>query len=68
MNAVKEIKDKCSEIKKTTSDIDWVGSRDGQMAMSWGNFKRKFSNVEYDDGYGWPELAQDLVVVFNDKS
>lgn len=68
MNAVKEIKDKCSEIEKTTSDIDWIGSRDGQMAMNWNDFERKFSNVEYDDGYGWPELAQDLVVIFNDKS
>ena len=48
------------------SDVLWVGSRDGKFAMSWADFKDKFKDLEYYDGYGAQEIASDLVVVGED--
>ena len=45
---------------KTISDIKWVGCRDFWIDIS--QFL-ELANVEYDDGYGAPEVATDLIVV-----
>lgn len=45
------------------SDVLWVGSRDGEFAMSWEDFKNKFNGLKYYSGYGTQEIASDLVVV-----
>ena len=44
------------------SDIEWVGSIDGEYVMSWKKAKKIF-NIEYDASYGGQEIASDLVVV-----
>ena len=48
--------------------VAWVGSKNGEYAMSWDEFKEKFKDVEYDNGYGSQKIAVDLVVVFTDGS
>jgi hypothetical protein len=51
----------------SVEDVDWIGSRDGEYAMSWAEFE-KIADFEYNDGYGAAEIAVDLVVVFKDGS
>lgn len=48
--------------------ISWIGSRDGEYAMSWDEFKEKFKDLEYDAGFGSQKIATDLVVVFANGS
>jgi hypothetical protein len=50
---------------KTPSDVEWVGSENGQYAISWDEFK-EISNVQYDAGFGGQEIISDLVVVGKD--
>lgn len=49
-------------------EVDWVGSADGEYAMSWDEFVEKFKGLNYDSGYGAQHIATDLVVVFTDGS
>ena len=51
----------------TEEDVMFVGSRDGKYRMNIGKFLKK-SDFIYDDGYGSPQIAQDLIVYFKDKS
>ncbi|WP_283584658.1 hypothetical protein [Limosilactobacillus urinaemulieris] len=67
-NVVEEIKGCVDHINKKESDIDWIGSKDGNYAMKWKKFKGKFRNIFYDNGFGAQKIAQDLVVAFNDNS
>lgn len=60
---IKETVDRLKELGYGESDVLWVGSRDGEFAMSWADFKDKFKNLKYDSGYGTQEIASDLVVV-----
>ena len=49
--------------------VDWVGSRDGMYAISWEEFEKIASIVNYDDSrIGSQEIAKDLVIVFHDNS
>lgn len=45
---------------KTVKDVLWVGCP--EFKSSWENFE-KIANIEYDEGYGAPEVATDLVIV-----
>lgn len=47
------------------SDIRYIGSSDGEYRTDWETFQ-ELADVEYDDGYGSPEVAPDLIFVFND--
>lgn len=47
------------------SDIVFIGSLDGQYSCTWDEFC-KLADVEYDDGYGWQEVASDLIIQFKD--
>jgi hypothetical protein len=49
----------------TPDDVRWVGSTDGEYAISWAEFAA-IADVEYDDGFGSSEIATDLVVVGTD--
>lgn len=60
---VEETIEDLKELGYKESDVLWVGSRDGEYAMSWADFKDKFKNLRYDDGFGAQEIASDLVVV-----
>ena len=68
MNIIKEIKNCLQENNKKENEILWIGSRDGKLAMKWPKFKDKFGDISYDDGFGAAKIAQDLVVVFSDRS
>lgn len=52
---------------KKSQDIDWIGSMDGEYAMTWEEFE-KLANFEYDGGFGSQKIASDLVIVFKDGS
>ena len=47
-------------------DIVFIGSADNEYSMSgWREFEA-LADVEYDDGYGAPEVATDLEIRFQD--
>ncbi len=64
-NLLKETLDTLKALKLKETDVVWVGSKDGEFAVSWEKFK-KIANVEYDSDFGGPEVAIDLVVVGKD--
>jgi len=65
VNLLEETLEKLKECGFRESDVSWVGSKDGEYAISWEEFK-KIADIEYDNGYGTPEIAIDLVVVGKD--
>lgn len=50
---------------KSVEDICWIGGKDFSIPT---DLFFELADVEYDNGYGWAEVALDLVVVFNDDS
>jgi hypothetical protein len=73
VNLLKETKQYLKLLGKSTSDIEWIGSMDGEFAISWKEF-RKISDFEYnnkvyygDTEEGWKSqvisIPRDLVVV-----
>ena len=63
MNLLKETIEVLKENGKTLKDIKWVGSRDYLIELE--KLKGIF-NIEYDEGFGAPEIAEDLFVVGED--
>ena len=63
MNLKKETMRIMKEHHKTPRDIIWVGCRDFQIPIDqfW-----KLADVEYNNSFGSPKVAQDLVVVGED--
>ena len=63
MNLKKETIDMLSAHGKTQSDVKWAGCYSFSIPLSlfW-----ELADQEYDDDYGAPEVAQDLIVVGND--
>lgn len=43
-------------------DVVWVGASSGEFALSWAEFA-PLADQDYDAGYGFCEVATDLVVV-----
>lgn len=66
-NLLSETLEFLSDLGKTPKDVKYVGTRDGGISCSWGEFEL-LANVEYDDGFGSQEIASDLHIVFNDKT
>lgn len=62
-NLLQETQEILSENGKTIEDILWIGSRDYLLELD--KFKEIF-NVNYDNGFGAPEIAEDLLVVGDD--
>ena len=60
INLLDETKDILADNYKTINDIKWIGNNKFYFDA---NEFLKIANVEYDDGYGAPEVAQDLLVV-----
>jgi hypothetical protein len=46
-----------------STDIDWIGSKDGKYATTYSNFASKLADFDYDNGYGAPRIPLDLVIV-----
>lgn len=65
MNLKKETLEAMQGYGKTIDDIDWIGSKDFSIPT---DLFFKLADVEYDNGYGSPEVAQDLMIVFKDNS
>lgn len=69
-NFINELQWCLEEFQHTPGDIAWIGSMDGSFRFDgdWSDFVEKFKHVEFDNGFGAPEIATDLVVVFRDGS
>jgi len=63
MNLLRETIDIIEENGKTYKDVRWVGSND--FCFTWDEFAA-VASVEYDEGYGAPNVAEDLVIVGDD--
>jgi hypothetical protein len=49
----------------TADDVVFIGSRLSGHTCTWDQF-RDLADVEYDNGYGAPEVASDLEIAFRD--
>lgn len=67
MNLLKETIEDIKESGHSISDVHFVGSIDGKYSMTWDEFE-ELANIEYDNGYGAPEVATDLIIQFTDTS
>lgn len=65
MNLLQETLDELKENGKTPVDVRWVGRESINAKCSWDDFAKQ-ANFEYNNGYGWPEIPSDLVVVGDD--
>lgn len=52
---------------KTAADVAFIGSGNGEYGCTWAEYAT-IANVEYDNGFGGAEVAEDLVVLFTDGS
>lgn len=50
----------------TLDDIKWIGNE--EFYIDTDEFWRIADYTDYDEGYGWPEIATDLCVYFDDGS
>ncbi len=64
-NLLEETLDDLSRNGKKPEDVLWVGSYDGEYAMTWDDFAA-IANFDYWDGYGDQEVVMDLAVVGRD--
>ena len=62
MNLKEETLDKLREHNKTWEDVKFIQGEDFVVANSKEEIL-ELMNVEYDDGYGAPEVAEDLIIV-----
>jgi hypothetical protein len=62
-NLLEETLDILKSCRRTPESVLWVGSRDGELALSWGAFTKLAADANYDAGFGGQEIASDLVVV-----
>lgn len=65
-NLLQETEDIFLTIDKNWKDIDFIGG--DSFSVSIENFREVAARTEYEIGYGAPEVATDLVIVFTDGS
>lgn len=63
INLLEETEEELVTHNKTSDDVLWIGGSDFTISIE--EFK-KLANQEYDNGFGAPEVAQDLKVVGKD--
>lgn len=51
-----------------SSRVVYVGSHDGLYRTDWEGFEHIAKNLVYNSGFGAQEIAEDLVVAFDDGS
>lgn len=51
---------------KTTQDVKWVGSKDGEYSIDWDSFAIIAGDTNYDSGFGTVYVNSDLVIVGSD--
>ena len=64
MNLLQETLGAITEAKLTPDRITFIGASSGSHGCTWEEFK-EIADIEYDEGYGGQEVADDLVVVFD---
>lgn len=65
-NLLEETLERMKGVGLGPEDIVFIGSADNEYSMAgWREF-RDLADVEYDDGYGAPEVATDLEIWFQD--
>lgn len=67
MNFKRETLEAIERSRHTIEDVMFIGSSDGKYRMTMDKFLQ-VSDFEYDDGYGSPKIAQDLIIYFKDKT
>ena len=67
MNFQRETLEAIERSRHTIEDVMFIGSSDGKYRMTMDKFLQ-VSDFEYDDGYGSPKIAQDLIIYFKDKT
>lgn len=65
MNLLQETTAAITQSGHKPEDIIFVGSEQTGHRCNWEEFC-KLADVEYDAGYGAPEVATDLIIVFSD--
>ena len=65
MNLLKETIECISLSGHNTSDITFIGSEESGHCCSWDEFT-VLANEDYDSGFGASQVAEDLIIVFND--
>lgn len=64
-NLLDETMEALKSHNKDIGDVIWVGSADGQYAISWFEFIM-IAPITYNDSYGSQKIAKDLVIVGKD--
>ena len=65
MNLLTETRTDIERSSHEIDDIVFIGSEESGHSCTWEQFEC-LADREYDKGYGAPEVAQDLVIVFSD--
>ena len=63
VNLFDETLEKLKEHNLTPREVRWVGSQDGQFAITWEEFTVIAKSINYDCSYGVDEINTGLVVV-----
>lgn len=64
-NLLKETEADIARSGHTPEDIVFIGSEESGHSCTWAEFEA-MANREYDSGFGSPEVATDLTIVFKD--
>ena len=64
-NLLEETLGVMDEFGLTYEDVTYVGSENNQYQMTWDEFE-SLADMDYDSGYGAPEVATDLEIRFQD--
>lgn len=67
MNFLQETKQAVKESGHKQADVMFIGSKDGEYRMDWKKFCKN-ADFEYDEGYGSPHIAIDLIIYFTDHT
>lgn len=65
MNFLEETGCKLEDSDYSPEDIAFIGSEISGHSCTWSEFT-VLANAEYDEGFGAPKVAEDLVIVFKD--
>lgn len=66
MNLLEETVKFINESGEKTDSVDYVGTLDGEYAITWEQFEHIGKDINYDSGYGAAEIVEDLAIRFND--
>lgn len=67
MNFKKETYEAIIDSGHKREDVMFIGSLDGKYRINMDEFD-KYSDFEYDSGYGAAQIAQDLIIYFYDNT